>query len=295
MHAGGGGHGTACAAAGRRHRGHRQCPHGAVETVGNRPWRRAAAGAGCRPAGGAGRGPGSEIVAFGKRSVLHHQRQRPRRHPGGGRGRQCLGRLGKRSEFHEEENVRPRRDLAGRCWSCGRRRRRRCTSAKAFCRPVGPASGSWWRRRFGSGDCTPSNRRRAADPSYATLVALVGSAIFVISCMHVPLPGGTCSHPCGTGLGALLIGPGPTVVVASIALLLASAVPGPWRLDHAGGQYHVDGRGRGLQRLLLVPRACGGRGCRLSPPRFSPACSRIGPPTPWRPWNWPAGRTATSR
>ncbi len=64
------------------------------------------------------------------------------------------------------------------------------------------------------------NRRRATDPSYTTLVALVGAAIFVISCMHVPLPGGTCSHPCGTGLGALLIGPGPTVVVASIALLL---------------------------------------------------------------------------
>jgi cobalt/nickel transport system permease protein len=65
------------------------------------------------------------------------------------------------------------------------------------------------------------NRRRAADPSYATLVALVGSAIFVISCMHVPIAGtGSCSHALGTGLGAILIGPGPTVVVASIALLL---------------------------------------------------------------------------
>jgi cobalt/nickel transport system permease protein len=51
-------------------------------------------------------------------------------------------------------------------------------------------------------------------------VALIGSAIFVISCMPVPIPWvGTCSHPCGTGLGALLIGPGPTVVVASIALM----------------------------------------------------------------------------
>ena len=53
-----------------------------------------------------------------------------------------------------------------------------------------------------------------------TLVAMVGAAIFVISCMPMPIPWiGTCSHPCGTGLGALLIGPGPTVVVASIALL----------------------------------------------------------------------------
>lgn len=64
------------------------------------------------------------------------------------------------------------------------------------------------------------DRRRAEDPRYMVLVAMVGAAIFVISCMPVPIPVvGSCSHPCGTGLGALLIGPGPTVVVASIALL----------------------------------------------------------------------------
>ena len=64
-------------------------------------------------------------------------------------------------------------------------------------------------------------RRRAIDPRSMALVALVGSALFVISCMPVPSPWlGTCAHPCGTGLGALLIGPGPTIVVASIALLL---------------------------------------------------------------------------
>jgi cobalt/nickel transport system permease protein len=64
-------------------------------------------------------------------------------------------------------------------------------------------------------------RRRLEDPRWLTLVALVGAAVFVISAMPVPIPWiGTCSHPCGTGLSALLIGPGPTVVVASIALLL---------------------------------------------------------------------------
>jgi cobalt/nickel transport system permease protein len=63
--------------------------------------------------------------------------------------------------------------------------------------------------------------RRAVDPQWLTMVALVGSGVFVISCMPVPIPViGSCSHPCGTGLGALLIGPAPTVVVASIALLL---------------------------------------------------------------------------
>jgi cobalt/nickel transport system permease protein len=73
-------------------------------------------------------------------------------------------------------------------------------------------------------------RRRAEDPRAMTLVAMVGAAIFVISCMPVPIPWiGTCSHPCGTGLGALLIGPGPTVVVASIALLLQALL-----LAHGG-------------------------------------------------------------
>src|SRR4030042_1833347 len=53
------------------------------------------------------------------------------------------------------------------------------------------------------------------------LVSLVGAAVFLISCMPIPVPtAGTCSHPAGTGLAAILIGPGLTVVVASIALTL---------------------------------------------------------------------------
>jgi cobalt/nickel transport system permease protein len=74
------------------------------------------------------------------------------------------------------------------------------------------------------------NRRRAADSRWPAMVALVGSAVFVTSCMPVPIPWiGTCSHPCGTGLGALLIGPAPTVVVASIALVLQALL-----LAHGG-------------------------------------------------------------
>jgi cobalt/nickel transport system permease protein len=66
--------------------------------------------------------------------------------------------------------------------------------------------------------------RRAEDPRWMIMVALVGSAVFVVSCMPVPIPWiGSCSHPCGTGLGALLIGPGPTIVVASVALVLQAA------------------------------------------------------------------------
>lgn len=64
-------------------------------------------------------------------------------------------------------------------------------------------------------------RRSEELPYFKPLVGLVGAAVFLISCMPVPVPtAGTCSHPSGTGLAAILIGPGLTVVVASIALTL---------------------------------------------------------------------------
>ena len=73
-------------------------------------------------------------------------------------------------------------------------------------------------------------RRQAAEPRTMTLVALVGSAVFVISCLHVPIPWlHSCSHACGTGLAALLIGPGATIVVSAVALLFQ------WLLLQEGG------------------------------------------------------------
>lgn len=52
-------------------------------------------------------------------------------------------------------------------------------------------------------------------------IGMVGAAVFIISCMPIPIPfAGTCSHPCGTGLAAILIGPALTAVVASVALVL---------------------------------------------------------------------------
>lgn len=63
--------------------------------------------------------------------------------------------------------------------------------------------------------------RSEKDPRYKSLVALVGAAVFIISCMPVPVPVvGSCSHPAGTGLAAIMIGPSATAVIASIALFL---------------------------------------------------------------------------
>ena len=63
--------------------------------------------------------------------------------------------------------------------------------------------------------------RSQASRHFKPMVGLVGAAVFIISCMPIPVPSaGTCSHPCGTGLAAILIGPSLTVVITSIALLL---------------------------------------------------------------------------
>lgn len=63
--------------------------------------------------------------------------------------------------------------------------------------------------------------RSAGSPHYKALVGLVGAAVFIISCMPIPVPiAGSCSHPCGTGIAAIIIGPWVTVVISSVALLL---------------------------------------------------------------------------
>lgn len=63
--------------------------------------------------------------------------------------------------------------------------------------------------------------RSEQNPQYKSFLGLVGAAVFVISCLPIPVPiTGTSSHPAGTGLAAILIGPGPTVVITLIALAL---------------------------------------------------------------------------
>ncbi|WP_239014181.1 energy-coupling factor ABC transporter permease [Archangium violaceum] len=68
---------------------------------------------------------------------------------------------------------------------------------------------------------TRLRQRVAQNPLYSPFVAMLAAAVFVVSCMPVPVPIiGTCSHPCGTGLAAVLIGPVMTVLVTFVALLL---------------------------------------------------------------------------
>jgi cobalt/nickel transport system permease protein len=65
------------------------------------------------------------------------------------------------------------------------------------------------------------NRYKNNDPSYIPLIGIFGAAVFVFSCFPIPVPiAGTCSHPAGTGLSAIFLGPFASVVVAFVSLLL---------------------------------------------------------------------------
>src|SRR5665648_629690 len=64
-------------------------------------------------------------------------------------------------------------------------------------------------------------RRLAIQPSARPLIGLLGAFVFVISLMPIPVPGlGTVSHPCGTPMAAILLGPLTATVLGSVALLL---------------------------------------------------------------------------
>ena len=53
------------------------------------------------------------------------------------------------------------------------------------------------------------------------LLGLAGAAIFLISVFPIPVPfSGTCSHPCGTPLGAILVGPFISTVLGAVALFI---------------------------------------------------------------------------
>ena len=60
---------------------------------------------------------------------------------------------------------------------------------------------------------------RKANPAYMSILALMGAAVFVISVWHIPVPvTGSSSHPNGTALAAIIIGPLATAAISGIVL-----------------------------------------------------------------------------
>lgn len=72
-------------------------------------------------------------------------------------------------------------------------------------------------------------KRIKEDRRSLTLLAMAGAFIFVISSLKIPSVTGSCSHMTGTGLGAILFGPGAVSILGLIVLLFQAIL-----LAHGG-------------------------------------------------------------
>jgi cobalt/nickel transport system permease protein len=68
-----------------------------------------------------------------------------------------------------------------------------------------------------------------ANPELKLLLALAGAFTFVLSALKMPSVTGSCSHPTGTGLGAVLFGPLAMSVLGTLVLLFQALL-----LAHGG-------------------------------------------------------------
>jgi cobalt/nickel transport system permease protein len=67
------------------------------------------------------------------------------------------------------------------------------------------------------------------NPELKLLLALAGAFTFVLSALKIPSVTGSCSHPTGTGLGAILFGPSVMTVLGTLVLLFQAVL-----LAHGG-------------------------------------------------------------
>ena len=66
-------------------------------------------------------------------------------------------------------------------------------------------------------------------PEIKVLIAMAGAFAFLLSALKLPSVTGSCSHPTGVGLGTLMFGPLPMVVLGVIVLLFQTLL-----LAHGG-------------------------------------------------------------
>ncbi len=70
------------------------------------------------------------------------------------------------------------------------------------------------------------NKKVAHNPSLKLLLGVVGAFAFVLSALKLPSVTGSCSHPTGVGLGAILFGPTAMTVIGVIVLLFQAILLG---------------------------------------------------------------------
>ena len=85
----------------------------------------------------------------------------------------------------------------------------------------------WWiiAIAFIAGGVVQIRQKTKDNLKYVPMLALMGAAVLVISVWHIPVPvTGSSSHPCGTPMAAIIVGPFPIAVISAIALFFQTFV-----------------------------------------------------------------------
>lgn len=77
--------------------------------------------------------------------------------------------------------------------------------------------------------CKKINKVLKEDQKNLLLLAMCGAFAFILSALKIPSVTGSCSHPTGVGLGAIIFGPFITAVIGTIVLLFQALL-----LAHGG-------------------------------------------------------------
>lgn len=70
------------------------------------------------------------------------------------------------------------------------------------------------------------------DPKKKVLLALCGAFVFVLSALKIPSVTGSCSHPTGVGLGAIMFGVKRNVCSWNYSFNIPSIVISTWRNNY---------------------------------------------------------------
>ncbi len=117
------------------------------------------------------------------------------------------------------------------------------------------------------------NKRIKEKPEQRMLLGVAAAFTFVLSALKMPSVTGSCSHPTGTGLGAILFGPAAMAPIGAVVLLFQAILLAHGGLDHPGSQHLLHGDCRAVCRSCHLPA--------MPAPSDSLSACQSSSPHPW--------------
>ena len=91
-------------------------------------------------------------------------------------------------------------------------------------------------------------------PESKPVLAVVGAFMFILSSLKLPSVTGSCSHPTGNGLGAVIFGPAVVSVLCVIVLIFQALLLGHGGITTLGATHIFNGYCRSIRCMVNMER-----------------------------------------